>query len=205
MGGPQDNRWRATAKLGLLTLLLAPVTVFLHELGHFLLPLCADLPAQLHPTRVSGGADFGSASPAWMIAVQAGLGPTVTMVMSLIAGMLFVRDPRRLWALAFAIAASSRFLVTSAYLGTRLVILLLGQTFGGNPNFDEYNVARALGIPGEIPAAAATLFLFGLLFWLFRRVEKGRRLIYFLATAAGTVAGGIAWASLAPPVLATLS
>jgi hypothetical protein len=204
MDGRGDDRWRAAARLGLLTLLLTPVTILLHELGHFALPLLADLPAQLHPTRVSGGASPGTSAPSWMIATQAGLGPAATVLMSLIAGALFRRDRRQLWALAFAVAAASRFLVTTFYLGLRLVVLALGLPHSGKPNFDEYNLARALGFPSEIAAAIATLFLFGVLFWLMRQVEKGRRLIYFVAMAAGIVAGNIAWAGLAPPVLATL-
>ncbi len=198
----RNGRWREAAKLALLSFLITPLTILIHELGHFAVPVCFDLPAKLHPTRVSGGAVLGEA-PSWMAALQAGGGPLATFAMGLAAAYLYDRR-RRLWALAFAVAAVSRFVVTTAYLGLRLVLFALGRPFPGNPNFDEHNFARAVGIGTELAALGATLFLACLLVWLMRRVEHGRRMLFMLAMAIPIVIANIAWARFAPPVLATV-
>jgi hypothetical protein len=195
---------REAGLLALLTLLMTPVAILLHELGHFATPLFFDLPAQLHPTRVSGGAGLGSGLPAWMIALQAGGGPLVTILMSLGAAWLYIREPRRLWALALAIAVAGRLLVTTAYLGLRLVLLILGTPYSGQPNFDEYNLARALGITPELVVLAATAFLLGLFYLLLQRLDRGRRILFLIASMAAYALANLLWASYAPPVLATI-
>ena len=197
------SRWSDAGKLALLCLVLTPVTIVIHELGHFLPAIFSGLPATLYPTRVSGGAALGSTAPSWMIALQAGGGPLLTLAMSLWGAVLYKRR-KRLWALALALAAASRFLVTSVYLMMRLVMLALGRPFGGKPVFDEYNLGRALGITPEYVAIAATVFLLGFLWWLLRRIDRRRRLVYLLAAAAAIVAGNWLWATYGPPVLATV-
>jgi hypothetical protein len=84
------------------------------------------------------------------------------------------------------------------------VLFALGRPFGGNPNFDEHNFARAVGVSTELAALVATLFLACLLLWLMRRVQHGRRILFMLAMTLAIVIANIAWASLAPPVLATV-
>lgn len=197
------GRWRDSGKLFGLALLLTPVTILIHELGHFAVPLMFDLPAQLRPTTVSGGAGAGSGHPAWMVATQAGGGPLLTVAMGLVGARLFSRDRRRLWALALAVAAVSRLLVTTGYLGVRLLFALQGRAFSGTPNFDEYNVARALAFSPVIAAGVATGFLVLLLYWLFRWVERGSRLPFAAALTLAIGIGSVAWPALAPSVLAT--
>ena len=196
------GRWADTGKLGLLCLVLTPLTILVHELGHFAVALFSGLPAELHPTSVSGGAAPGSGAPWLLVAVQAAGGPLLTIAMSL-AGAIAYKRKKRLWALALALAASSRIFVTSAYLGLRLLFLTLGRPFGGKPVFDEYSFGRAIGVTPEYVAIAATIFLLGLLYWLFRRVERRRRLPYLLAAAAAIVAGNWLLATYGPPVLAS--
>jgi hypothetical protein len=195
--------FRDAGKLFLFSLLLTPVTILIHELGHFAVPLLFDLPAQLHPTTVSGGARPGSGNPGWMVAAQAGGGPLLTVTMGLIGYWLFVRDGRRLWALAFAAAAVSRLLVTTGYLAVRLLFAIQGRMFNGTPNFDEYNVAEALGFSPVVASLVATGFLAFLLFRLFRRVERGSRLLFAAALTLAIGIGNFAWPALAPSVLAT--
>lgn len=197
-----DGRWRGAALLALMSLLFTPLTILLHELGHFMVPHLAGLSAQLHPTRISGGAALGSEAP-WLVALQAGGGPLITALMGLGGAFLYRADARRLWALAFAIAAVSRFLVTTAWLGLRLLLWGMGRPYAGKPNFDEYNMAVAIGVRPELTAIAATLFLAAMLYWLLRRVRKDRRLIYFIVMAAAVLLGNILWPALAPEVLAS--
>ena len=197
------GRWKDSGRLFGLALLLTPVTILIHELGHFAIPMIFDLPAQLRPTTVSGGAGLGSGHPAWMVAMQAGGGPFLTVAMGLVGAGLFSRDRRRLWALAFAVAAVSRLLVTTGYLAVRLLFAVQGRTFPGAPNFDEHNIARALGFSPVIASIFATGFLALLLFWLFRRVERGSRLPLAAALALAIGIGNAAWPAFAPSVLAT--
>lgn len=125
--------------------------------------------------------------------------------MALAASALFARNPRRLWALAFAAAAVSRLFVTTAYLGVRLLFAIQGREFGGTPNFDEHNVAQALGASSVVVSMLATGFLAFILVWLFRQVERGSRILFFVTLVVAIGIGGIAWAGLAPPVLASIS
>lgn len=198
------ERWTSAGKLFLLALLFTAITTLLHELGHFAVPLAFDLPAELRPTSVSGGAEPDSGAPGWMIGAQAAGGPLVTIVMGLIGGALFARDPRRLWALAFAAAAVSRLFVTTGYLGIRLLFAIQGRQFGGTPNFDEHHIATALGVSPLIVSVVATAFLVAVLVWLFRNVGRGSRILFFVALVAGILIGSVAWAALAPPVLASI-
>ncbi|HEX8364924.1 MAG TPA: hypothetical protein VF603_06545 [Allosphingosinicella sp.] len=196
----RNGRWADAAKLAAWAALMTPLTILIHELGHFSVGLATGLPVELHPTSVSGGAEPGAAAD-WLVALQAGAGPILTVVMAVAFAALNKSGPGRLWALAGAIAAASRLLVTTAFLGMRLLLLVLGRPFQGTPNFDEHNVARALGLPPMLLAAAASLFLVGLYAWLLRRIPRGRRLPFVFASIAGVAAGAVAWTALPPPVL----
>src|SRR3954453_21287024 len=174
--------WSTVGKLALLTLLLTPVTILIHEFGHLVVPLVFGLPGQLHPGSVSGGAALG-AQPAWMVALQAGGGPLMTVLMGAGGATLYRRDRHRLWALAFAAAAISRLLVSVAWLGVRLFLLVIGRPYGARPNFDEHALAQACGISPLVTALAAALVFFEIFYWLVRSIERGRRLIYVVTMA----------------------
>lgn len=180
--------------------LMGPLTIILHETGHFLVALSSGLAAELHPMSVSGGAEPGAGS-AFLVGLQSAAGPLATIAMSLAGARLYASDPSRLWALAAAVAAVSRLFVTTAYLAVRIGLAAAGRTYGGNPNFDEANVAVAIGLPVPLLALVGTSFLFGLLYWLLRHIPKGRRLPFGLALVAGISLGIGAWAGLAPAVL----
>lgn len=201
---PRRNRqrWTDAAQLLAWALLLTPVTILLHELGHFAFAAWSGLPAQLHPTFVSGGAELG-ASPRWLLAAQAGGGPAVTVIMTL-AGAWAYRRGERLWALAFSTAAASRLLVSTGYLLLRLFLLAIGKPFGGSPNFDEYKLAVALDQRPERFALAATAFFFAAFAWLLARAPRERRWPFMLALAAGIVAANFVWPAVMPPVLVSL-
>jgi hypothetical protein len=200
MSGDSAGRWSQAAKLAGWALLMAPLTILLHELGHFAVAAGTGWPAQLRPMSVSGGAEGGQLGPG-LVALQAGAGLIVTVIVTLVAGLLYRGDRDRLWALAIAIAAVSRMFVTTSYLTVRAVLWVTGQPFGGKPNFDEHNVAVALGLPPVLLALVTTIFLFAVVYWLMRAVPRGRRLLFAIALVAGTALGTMAWGSLMPPVL----
>jgi hypothetical protein len=197
--------WAEAGRLFLLALILTPVTIVIHEFGHLAIPAFFDLPAQLHATSVSGGAAPGSGNPSWMVAAQAGAGPLLTVLTALAGSYMFSRDRRKLWALAAAVAAVSRMLVTTGYLAIRLVLAVLGVKFGGTPNFDEHHVAVALGFSSVITSMAATGFLALILFWTFRCVERSSRIGFALTLTAAIGLGNVAWPALAPPALASIN
>jgi hypothetical protein len=141
--------------------------------------------------------------PSWLVALQAGGGPIVTLMMGVAGTLLFSRYPLRLWTLAIAFAAVSRFVVTTAWLGLRLLLAVLGSPYAGRPNFAEHNLAAALGMPATLTALAATFILAAVLYSLLRQVQRDRRLVYLGAMTAAAVIGNILWPMLAPGVLAT--
>jgi hypothetical protein len=203
--GAGTRNWRAVASFALMCFLFTPVTILIHELGHLSVALAVGIPAQLHPTSVSGGADQASGLARGLIALQAGAGPLFTVVMVLVAAYLYRRRPSRTWAIAFALTAGSRFAVDTAYLGVRLLLALLGRTYAGHPSFDEHNVARTLSLPPEALAASASLFLGGLVLWCGKCLPPKERVPQLLVAAFAIVLGNIVWAQVAPPVLISSS
>jgi hypothetical protein len=182
---------------------MTPLTILIHELGHLSIPLIAGLPAELHSTSLSGGAELG-VNPDWMVALQVGAGPLVSLIMSLWAARLYSADNNRLWALAVAVAAAGRFYMPAGYLAIRLFFVMLGRPFGGRPNFDELLVAQAIGVPAPLVAAVAALFLLGLYYWLFRLTDRRRRLPFIIALVAGIFIGAALWVTAVPATLAVI-
>jgi hypothetical protein len=195
-----SNRWIAAATLALLSFVLMPVTVIVHELTHFTVALAFGLPAEMHPGSTSGGAELGH-SPGWMVALQTGAAPAVSLLIGLGCASIYARDPRRLWALAIAADAVSRFVMDIAYVGARLLFLIEGRPYSAQPVFDEHEFAESLGLAPLLVTSVATLGLLGLVWWLVRRTERRRRLPFAVAAIAGILAGTSLWFALAPPVL----
>lgn len=194
--------WLESAKLAALSFLLLPLAVFLHELGHFSIAILSGLPAQLHATSVSGGAEL-NAAPDWLVACQTAAGPLASLMMSIGGTILYSRDADRRWALALALGAASRFLMPAAYLGARLLFLVQGRVYAAQPVFDEHDFAAAVGLPPPVVTAAATLVLLGVIYWSFRQTERGRRIPYAVALLLGISAAYISLVAIAPPILAS--
>src|SRR5687768_12281329 len=143
---PKPTHGAATdlLKLAGWAALLAPTGIVLHELGHFAVGWYFGFPVRLNVGSVSGGPALGAA-PDWIVALQASAGPLVTIALMTIAATELVRRPLPEWALALAITAPLRFLVGGTYLFWVAKAWLENTAFSGTPNFDEYNVALALG------------------------------------------------------------
>lgn len=199
----RHGRWSDTAKVAAWAIVLGPATVVLHELGHLAVAAASGLPAQLHPVSVSGGWEQGEANGG-LAALQSAAGPAVSVAIALLGALLYARDTRRLWALAAALAAVGRMLVTTLYLGVRLQLAVTGQAYEGSPNFDEHNVATGLGMPPPLIALCATAFLFGIVYWLLRVTPRGRRILFSLALVGGLAVGLALWTMVAPEVLLSL-
>lgn len=138
----------------LLAFLLTPLTIFLHELGHFLLALQSSRPAQLHLTSVSGGATTADAM--WLQAAQQAGGPLITLLLT-VAGLIVFKRGGRPWAFALVVAASSRFATHLGYLGVRALLLAMQKPFGSKPNVDELVFARILGLSEPLISASVVM------------------------------------------------
>ena len=196
--------WRGLGTLALLSVVLTVVTTLIHEFGHLLVPIGYGLPAELHPSSVSGGAIEGSRAPIWMQALQAAGGPILTFVMTVTGLILHRRRPRSLFLTAFVLAAASRLATSVLYLGLRAFVAMLGRPFTGNPNSDELKVAEILGL-SPIPVTIAVTVFFAVVIWLtVSRLPRGRRTIGFLVMAASIGATTFAWPALAPDPIATV-
>ena len=181
---------------------LAPAGVLIHELGHFAVARWLGFgEARISATGVTGGATLG-ASPDGMVALQSGAGPLLTL---LLLGLAWLRLRRgySAWAVALAATAPLRFFVDLVFVGTRLWLAVRGVA-PGTPNFDEYNFARAVGLPPVVVAVAAAVVLIGTAAWLWRLMKRRRLLL--LPLGAGAFAGLYLWVQFAgPPVTAMIS
>jgi hypothetical protein len=186
---PREGRWSAAARLGAISAALTPPTIILHELGHFIVPLAFNRSARLYPTHVSGG--MLPSDPLWMQAAQSGGGPLVTLIMA-VAGNIVYRRTGNLWVLALTIAAVSRWLTSPIYLGMRGLFAAMGRPFRGSPNFDEFSLARILGLNGSWAAVAVTVILIATLWLLFSVVPRGRRWLYAASGALGVIGMNLA-------------
>lgn len=193
-------RWSYAAGLGLWAMLLAPLAIFFHELGHFLVGSALGVEGLiLRPTSV-GTPPGGAEAEAWIVGAQAAAGPIVTIALALIAALFLRRQDDNRWAIALAAAAPLRLFIAPVYLGLQLMVAF-GWITGGRPNFDEYNVARALAIP-LIPILVVESLLLVVMFALaWRAIPRGRRMAGLILFAAGSTAGIMLWSGVIGPLL----
>ena len=188
-------------RLFLWAALLAPAGVLLHELGHFVAARALGFEAaRISATSVLHGASIGP-SPHWMVALQSGAGPAVTLVLLAIAAWRLRRGPAN-WAVALAATAPLRFAVDIVYLYFRLMAALQGSP-PMNLDFDEYELARALELPPEPIALLAALVLVCTAIWIWREIGRGRRLL-LLPLACGAFVGLWLWLRFAGPPITGL-
>lgn len=183
MQGRTQRLWT----LFLWSLLVGPIALLLHELGHWIVAVTAGFQPVLHAYAVSGvpeTAPFGG-NPAGVAAVALA-GPTVTLLLTVAGYRLWRRDPSCSWALALAFAAPLRFLVNLLFfIGSALVAL--GLVVRDNPAFDEFLAARALGIPAAALVAIGAVVL-PLTWWsIFRRLDEDRWASILSLTAGSTI------------------
>ena len=121
----------------LLGILLVPLTILTHELGHFLAyHLFGAGNVQLHSVSVSADKD---ALSNFQLAIVNILGPLITYATIALAFFLTRKNYNPIWIIA-ALAAPIGRIVNFIYIYFRLA------GYQPNPNFDEYNFSRNLGI-----------------------------------------------------------
>jgi hypothetical protein len=171
----------------------------LHELGHWSAAVWLGFPDPvLHYSSISHG-DIAS-WPSWAHGVVGLAGPTVTVIITLLACSWTVlrRDAR--WAFALSVSAASRFAVGVPYTAVNAVVLLTGGRLHP-PAFDEYKAATALGWSGDAVLAFTSVFLIATLTWVAMRLPHGERAAAWAGLLGGTALGWVLWMSVLGPVL----
>jgi hypothetical protein len=194
-GQTDKSHFRAALMLLGWAALMAPASVFLHELGHFLAGVALGYDDMvIGPAGVIGGAQLAVADP-FAVAVQAGAGPAVTMALMALA---WHTGPRT-WSIALMATAPLRFTVGFTYLAFQLWFWLSNGT-PGRPNFDEYNVAAALGI-SVVPIILGEVLLFAAALRWSASSHNMRQWLFWCALAFGTLIGLTAWITALGPIL----
>ena len=180
-------------------LVVAPLTIIAHELGHFGVGLIVGAPdLALHYGSVTDTASeqgFASAK----IGAQAIAGPIVTLLIMVACVFGLRRKPHPLFVAAL-IAAPVRFAVGAVYLAFSILAAVRGQP-RGQPDFDEFNAAQAFGFPVEpliVLELVVTLVIWS---WLFRRLLGSPRLISIGSAVVGAVIGIGIWMGIVGPRL----
>lgn len=178
---------------------VAPLTIIAHELGHYGMGLILGSPdLALHYGSVSDTAREQGVSSI-RIGAQALAGPVVTLLI-MGACVLGLRKAVHPIYVAALIAAPIRFAVGAVYLGFSIVAAMRGEP-RGQPNFDEFNAAQALGFSLEpllVFELAATVVIW---LWMFRRLPKGSRISPILGATVGVGLGIGAWIGFLGPWL----
>lgn len=194
---------RRLLKLAGWSAFLAPIGIFLHELGHFFVGLLLGFAVQLNVGSVSGGPTLGKAADG-AVALQASAGPFVTIALMALAAIGLRHRPVPSWALALAITAPLRFVVGGTYLFWVAKAWMAGTAFQGTPNFDEYNAALALGLSPAWLLVVQMCALISYWVWAIAKAPLQRRIVSVGCVLIGAVAGVGFWMAAVGPVLLDL-
>ena len=200
-GPAAPRRFKTFLEFAAWGAIVAPATIVLHELGHFLAGLALGTPdIALHYGSVSDSA-AESGFPEFRIGVQALAGPVVTLL--LMAGCLIALRKQADHPLYFTalFAAPIRFAVGAVYLYFVAAAAFQGIA-PGQPNFDEFKAAQMLGFPVAPLLVAELALTLALWSWAARRLGGAIRLPALAGTVIGIIAGiGIWIAGLGPLLL----
>lgn len=178
-------------------MLLVPVCIVLHELGHLITALALGFPnPELHFSAVSPG-DV-SQQEQWELGAVGLAGPIVTALLTVIGIAVHRNRPLSAWPFALAIAASSRFTVAVPFSLANVYVRLNGQRLAP-PAFDEQKAADALGWSGELLLSLTSATVLLVLGWLVLKLPN--RVWSLPAILTGTAAGWALWMGFLGPLL----
>lgn len=179
----------------LISLLIAPASIFLHELGHLLAAYLLDYSnSVLHFASVSRG-DFPGPleldSNRWVISSA---GPIFTFILTIVSCLLVKRNWHKSIFIALGLAAPIR------NLGS--VVGLLKLLSGADPRRnDEVKVAVFSHIPSYIPLLFSALILIGAWIYLIQQLKANARWTTLLVIIAGGALGNITWLLVIGPMI----
>jgi len=187
------------APWGAWCVLFVPLTIVLHELGHYSAALLAGSPNPvLHYSWTSPGDLAGQDGS--IDGVIGLAGPAVTVILSVFAcAWILLRGPAR-WAFALAVSAASRFVVEVPYTVINALARLTGASLRP-PAFDEYKAGIALDWSGDVLLASTAIVLAGVLLCVCLKLPRGERSTAWPGLLIGTILGWVCWMLLLGPVL----
>ena len=196
--------WRELLGLAGWGALLAPTSILIHEMGHFIVGYSLGFPVQLNIASVSGGPELGSAADL-AVASQASAGPAATVVLMVIAAWWLACRSGSKWAFALAITAPLRFIVGGTYLFWVAKAWMENAVFPGKPNFDEYNAALALGLSPVWLVFIQTCCLIAYWVWVATRPRPIARIASVGSVVIGAVIGIALWMAVVGPSFLSLA
>ena len=162
---------------------LAPAAVVLHELGHLAAKYAWGVPGiELHYASVSDAAAEG-ALPLAAVVTSALAGPVVTMLLVVAGAVAVWRIGPRPAFVALPYAAGVRTVLLS---GAYALVRTFNSDRAGSGNFDELEVARALGASPDVLVFGSVAVVLCSWVVVARALPAGRR-----ARTAGVAAGGV--------------
>lgn len=198
--GVAGGSWlRRVILWGAWCVLLAPLTIVLHELGHYAAAVWAGSP---NPVLHYSWTDPGNLplKGGFTDGVIGLAGPAVTVALSMFAcAWILLRGPAR-WAFALAVCAVSRFVVAFPYTLINTLARLTGRRLGA-PAFDEYKAGTALGFSGDALLATTVVVLIGVLVLVGRKLPTEERSVAWPGLVIGAILGWTCWMLLVGPAL----
>ncbi|WP_271077610.1 hypothetical protein [Aurantiacibacter sp. MUD61] len=185
------------AKLFGWALVLTGPTIFLHEAGHYLAGLGFGEEVWMTAASVESNTP-ASEYPPLQRAIQTGMGPVVSIILTLIGLALIKRSPG--FGAALAVTAPARFIFSVGFLGVLAYRAIKGLP-APSPSFDEYTVASAFDMPVWPLLVAELLFLIFVAAKVHRALPQRKKWIAWLALVIGTIVGGYLWLAMLGPAL----
>lgn len=175
---------RKVSKYFLLGILLIPITIVTHELGHFFAyHFFGAVNVQLHSVSVSADKDTLSNI---QLAIVNILGPLITYATIALAFFLTRKTYNPIWIIA-ALAAPIGRIVNFIYIYFRLA------GYQPNPNFDEFNFSRNLGIEPLLLAVLTAVLVIAVFIFFIKKAWNEDRFREIGLIAASLIAGLAVW------------
>lgn len=173
-------------------IVVIPVSIITHELGHLVAyKLFGASDVVLHSLSVSADKHLLSSS---QMAVAAIVGPIISYL-TIAAAIIFTNKEYVLFWIFVALAAPIGRIVNFIYVYFRM----LG--YQPNPNFDEFNFARSLGVDPLGPAIITCLIVLATLVIFMRKAWIAGRFREIAMLILGLVVGLVVWSVIGPVVL----
>jgi hypothetical protein len=171
-------------KYTLLGIVIIPLSILTHELGHFLAyHFFGASNIQLHSVSVSADKEMlGSVQ----IAIVSIIGPTITYLTIGLAVFFTRKGYVHFWVI-LALAAPIGRIVNIVYIYFRV----LG--YNPNPNFDEYNFSRALSIEPLFLAIITGLIILITMVFFFRKVWLEGKFKELILVIFSLISGFVIW------------
>jgi hypothetical protein len=195
-------RWKQFLRVTMLTAAAMPPTILLHELAHYLGGVIYNFPTQvLHYGSVTHTAKE-QGFPEWQIGIAIAAGPVFTVLFTLGCCLYAAKSKHVLGAIILGIAASVRSLIVCIFYFIGLArILIRGEKYRGEQNFDEYNVAQAFNLSLPLLLAVQLILLIWAWWFLIRKTPKTNRRLILAGILVGIILGIALWVFIGSLIL----